>query len=87
MDEDESVGLVLDDGFEDIAGMAGGGVYRAIGDADSAGVAQAGVCKHNVEAFCGEFTELGSHGLVNAFCGVYELADDVFSGDAGGDFK
>jgi len=76
VDEDEAVGLVLDDGAEDIARMAGGVVDGALGDAEGAGVVEAGVCKHDVEALRGLATELGDHGLVDALCGVDELADD-----------
>ncbi len=53
VDEDEAVGLAVDDWAEDIARVAGGLVDGAFRDGDGADVAESGVCEHDVEALGG----------------------------------
>lgn len=70
MDEDEAVGLAVDDWAEDVSWVAGGLVYGALGDGDGADVAESGVCEHDVEALGGLGPELWDHGVVDVLGGV-----------------
>ncbi len=85
VDEDESVGLAVDDWAEDIARVAGGLVDGALGDGDGADVAEPGVCEHHVEALGGAEPELRHHRNRDGWWGVDGGGNNGFARDAGGD--
>jgi hypothetical protein len=79
VDEDESVGLVEDDGLEDVAGMGHRLVDGAVGKGDEASSTQAGIEESEAEGFVGQMAELGGEGFVNRGGGIEGLQRGTFA--------